>query len=43
MNDKYRGTTVNERLLLSGNLDSFDKALRKKTLKKLLEFLIMLK
>ncbi|TFF33768.1 hypothetical protein E2R66_24545 [Mucilaginibacter psychrotolerans] len=30
MDDKYKGTTVNERLYLSGLMDKFDKAVSEK-------------
>lgn len=39
MNEKYRGTTVNERLYLSGTLDKFDRALKKEDMDEVIRIL----
>lgn len=37
MDDKYRGTTVNERLYLSGRMDEFDIAIEQKNVALVIE------
>ncbi|WP_131539591.1 RidA family protein [Pedobacter nototheniae] len=39
MNEKYRGTTVNERLYLSGTLNKFDKAVEEKDIDEVIRIL----
>ncbi len=39
MNNKYKGTTVNERLFISGNLKKFDNALKEKNIENIIKIL----
>ncbi len=39
MNNKFKGTTINERLFISGNLKKFDNALKEKNIENIIKIL----